>query len=330
MPTVYHVIGAENSPYSVKVRSYFRYKQIPHEWLSRGQAQEEYQRHAKLPLVPLVVTSEDEGIQDSTPIIERMEQRFPEPSIHPADPVASFCSVLVEEWGDEWGNKWMFHYRWAREVDQIAASRRLVGEGMPDAADDEIEQRAATVRERMVDRVWFVGSNEITGPQIEKSFTDTLSLLEAHLANRSYLFGARPAFADFALWGQIYNARKDPTPQSILADFPSVNAWLDRMVEPANEGEHETWKSLGATLTPVLEEQIGRLFLPWDQANAEAVADGKEEFSVELAGEIWTQKPQRYHAKSFGELRRKYAEVRDDAELNAVLEQTHCLRWLEP
>ena len=36
MPDVYHVIGAENSPYSVKVRSYFRYKQIPHEWLSRG------------------------------------------------------------------------------------------------------------------------------------------------------------------------------------------------------------------------------------------------------------------------------------------------------
>lgn len=328
MPDVYHVIGAENSPYSVKVRSYFRYKQIPHEWLSRGQAQEEYQRHAKLPLVPLVVTPEDEGIQDSTPIIEAMEQRVPEPSIYPGDPIAAFVSALIEEWGDEWGNKWMFHYRWAREVDQIAASRRLVSEGASGASEEEIEQRAAMVRERMVDRVWFVGSNETNAPQIEKSFTDTLPLLEAHLTPRHYLFGARPAFADFAVWGQIFNARKDPTPESILADFPKVNAWLDCMVEPVSEGEFESWETLAPTLTPILEEQIGRLFLPWDDANGAAAMAGDEAFSVELAGETWTQKPQRYHAKSLGELRRKYAQVRDDAKLNAVLERTGCLRWL--
>ena len=330
MPDVYHVIGAENSPYSIKVRSYFRYKQIPHHWLSRGQSQEEYQKHAKLPLVPLVVTPEDEGIQDSTPIIEAMEQRVPEPSIYPSDSIAAFVSALIEEWGDEWGNKWMFHYRWAREVDQIAASRRLVSEGAPGASDEEIDQRAAMVRERMVDRVWFVGSNETTAPQIEKSFTDTLPLLEAHLANRPYLFGARPALADFALWGQIYNARKDPTPESILADFPKVNAWLDRMVEPANEGEFESWETLAPTLTRILDEQIGGLFLPWDDANSAAATSGDETFSVELAGETWTQKPQRYHAKSLTELRRKYAEVQDNATLNAVLEQTGCLRWLTP
>jgi len=27
------IFGAELSPYSVKVRSYFRYKRIPHEWV---------------------------------------------------------------------------------------------------------------------------------------------------------------------------------------------------------------------------------------------------------------------------------------------------------
>ena len=45
--TDYHIIGAENSPYSIKVRSYFRYKDIPHQWLRRAQAQDEYQRHAR-------------------------------------------------------------------------------------------------------------------------------------------------------------------------------------------------------------------------------------------------------------------------------------------
>ena len=32
----YIVIGSEESPYSVKVRSYFRYKGIAHDWRDRG------------------------------------------------------------------------------------------------------------------------------------------------------------------------------------------------------------------------------------------------------------------------------------------------------
>ena len=117
MSQPYRIYGMELSPYSVKVRSYFRYKGIPHQWLLRTvDRQAEFQQYAKLPLVPLVVTPEGQGIQDSTPIIEKMEELFPEPSIHPVDPVLRFLSALLEEFGDEWGNKWMFHYRWAREV----------------------------------------------------------------------------------------------------------------------------------------------------------------------------------------------------------------------
>jgi hypothetical protein len=34
----YRIFGAEMSPYSVKVRSYFRYKGIPHQWILRNAA----------------------------------------------------------------------------------------------------------------------------------------------------------------------------------------------------------------------------------------------------------------------------------------------------
>ena len=43
----------------------------------RGSSQ--YQEYAKLPIVPLVVTPQNEGIPDSTPIIERLESQFPSP-----------------------------------------------------------------------------------------------------------------------------------------------------------------------------------------------------------------------------------------------------------
>ena len=171
MSTVYRIHGVEVSPYSVKVRSYFRYKQIAHRWIPRNQdAEGEYQKYAKLQLVPLVVTPKDEGIQDSTPIIERIEALYPEPSIHPSDPTARFVSVLLEEFGDEWGNKWMFHYRWAREVDQLSCAGRIARSMMPSADDAQFTDAVAMVRGRMVNRLFFVGSNPATAPQIEDSF----------------------------------------------------------------------------------------------------------------------------------------------------------------
>src|SRR5437763_2674281 len=169
----YRIIGAEMSPYSVKVRSYVRYKAIPHQWVLRNaQSQPEFEKYAKMPIIPLVVTPEGTGIQDSTPIIEAMEKLYPLPSIHPDEPVASFVSALLEEFGDEWGNKWMFHYRWAREVDQISSAGRIARMRGPGVSEEKHAVFAEQVRARMVDRLWFVGSNAANAPRIEAGFVE--------------------------------------------------------------------------------------------------------------------------------------------------------------
>ena len=330
MTDVHRIWGAEISPYSVKVRSYFRYKAIAHEWIVRGPAEmEESQKYARLPLIPVVATPEDEGLQDSTPILETMEARNPEPSIHPSDLVSNFVSALLEEFGDEWGNKWMFHFRWAREADQNSTAARIAATMAPGAMGEQLQGIIEGVKGRMVSRVWFVGSNEQTAPQIEQSFEDALALIDAHLEGRPYLFGGRPAFADFGLWGQIYNAWTDPTCKQIIEDgHPNVLAWIQRMLEPKSEGEFEPWSALEPTLLPLLEAQVGGLFLPWSEANRRALEAGEEEFTVELASGSWTQKPQKYHARSLAKLRERYAAVVDKTELDPVLEAAGCLRWL--
>jgi glutathione S-transferase len=330
MPAPHRIFGSELSPYSVKVRSYFRYKGIPHEWLERGPSNiAEYQKYAKLPLVPLVVTPEAQGLQDSTPIIEAIEARFPEPSIQPKDEALAFLSALVEEFGDEWGNKWMFHYRWARPADQDSAAERIARSMRPDATAPELAQLTAGVKERMVGRVWFVGSSPTTAPLIEASYRDTLAILETHLAERPYLFGRRPAFGDFGLWGQLYNCWTDPTPGSLLRkDAPHVVAWVERMLDPKAEGDFESWDTLSQTLLPLLERQIGALFLPWSDANARALAAGQEELSARTSAGVFTQRPQKYHARSLGELRKKYGAVADKAQLDPILERAGCRRWL--
>lgn len=325
----YQLIGAEESPYSVKVRAALRYKSLPHQWLTRMQAAELFQKHARLPLIPLLVTPEGRGIQDSTPILEALEAAHPEPSLQPQDPVCAFVSYLLEEFADEWGNKWMFHYRWAREVDQRACARRLAAVMQPDADDAALLRAADAIRERMVDRVWFVGSSAQTAMQIEESFRDSVDLLEAHLSIRPYLFGSRPALADFGLWGQLYNAFRDPTPNEILKRRgPHVVEWIERMHEPSPLGPFDSWHAVSRTLMPLLSDQVAGLFLPWSQANAEAIESGRSEFSVRLLSGTWQQKPQKYHARSLAALKARYADWPASELLNQVLEETGCAAYL--
>ena len=324
----YKIFGSEMSPYSVKVRAYFRYKDIPHRWIPRtAESEEDYRKVARLPIVPTVATPEGQGIQDSTPIMERLDAIFPEPSIHPPGDLA-FLSALIEEFGDEWGNKLMFHHRWYDEVDARASARTLARLNLPHGAKNEVEARAKQVLERMSGRGHFVGSSEATAPLISDYYFELLDILEPHLSKRKYLFGARPAFADFGLAPQLYEAAVDPTCGGIIrARGSRVLDWCFRMNEPRNDGTFEEWASLAPTLEPLLA-YIGRYFLPWSVANAVALETGAETFSVELAGRTYTQGPQKYHAKSLGVLRQKYKAVENKSALNAILAKADCLRHL--
>ncbi len=326
----YRIYGSELSPYSVKVRSFFRLKGIAHDWIPRSPAvQAEFQRYAKLPLVPLVVTPDGEGVQDSTPILERFEASYREPSVVPADPALAFVSALLEEYGDEWGNKWMFHYRWRYQPDIWSTSERIARQMMGEQGTLAVAQARAAVAERMTGRLGFVGSNEKTQPLIEASFKKALGLVEAHLATRPYLLGARPAMADFGLWAQLYEAATDPTPGAIMrASAPKVMGWVQRMLEPSAEGEFESLAALTPTLMPLVKDEVAGLFLPWSQANAEAIQRGDRSFTLKLGGTDWSQEPQKYHARSLAEIRRKYAAARGAAGLEPLLEQSGCLRWL--
>jgi len=326
MTIPYRLFGAEMSPYSVKVRAYLRYKNLPHQWLVRNDNnQAEYDQYAKIPIVPLLVDAQGHSLQDSTPIIENLETSQLDNSIYPSDPTLKFLSQLIEEFADEWGNKWMFHYRWAREVDQQACSKRLALMMKPSA--DEIEQNgiADVIKQRMMGRTGFVGANQQTAPLIESSFLEAIEQLDLHLATRPYLLGGRPSFADFGLWGQLYCCWSDPTAGSLIeARAQHVMAWVHRMLFPKVQGEFETWQLLEPSLKPFLKSQISQRFIPWTLANEQALAQNQAEFEVTILGQQWRQKPQKYHAKSLQQLRAKYLALEDSTELDVVLLDIGC------
>jgi glutathione S-transferase len=341
MSEKYHIFGAELSPYSVKVRSYFRYKNIPHTWIIRDQTtQKEYNKYAKIQIVPLVITPENKGLQDSTPIIQLMEKQHPDNTIAPKEIHTAFVSRLLEEYADEWMVKCMFHYRWRYPEDQVSAASRFAElftptwiNRIPIANRVFKKYAAATFRKRQKSRLWVVGSNENTEELIEKSFSDFLQLFETHLQTRHYCFGFRPSIGDFGLWGQLYNAWTDPTANKIIeSSYPKTLEWIHRMLDPKAEGEFELWEDLKKTLMPILKDQLGAVYLPWLAANNQAITNGDDQLSVNIKGENFSHSvgsAQKYHLKSFTMLLKEYQTIPDRRLLDFILEEAGCVNYFQ-
>lgn len=340
----YLIYGVEMSPYSIKVRSYFRYKGIEHQWIIRSTANKsEFEAYAKLPIIPLVVTPDKQAIQDSTPILEKMEMLFPSPAAIPSDPVLAFLSHLLEEYADEWANKYMFHYRWLDRVDQDSASLRLADLMMPrflryvPIVNSVLQASiASAIKKRMSGRLWVVGSNEQTGPQIETSFHNLASLLQRHLSNRKYLFGAAPSCADFALWGQLANIWQDPTGRKLIEkDYAGLRDWINCLENPkhsSSESVWETWAALEETLLPLLKSEVGETFLPWTSAITKAMNKGQDSVAMQLNGKEFSHSiggPQKYHVKSLKALRAKYAILSENKQLQKIMQQAACVPYLQ-
>ncbi|HSS83851.1 MAG TPA: glutathione S-transferase family protein, partial [Reyranella sp.] len=124
-------------------------------------------------------------------------------------------------------------------------------------------------------------------------------------------------------------AATDPTPGAIMrASSPKVMEWVQRMVSPKAEGPFEAWSALAPTLMPLLKDEVAALFLPWTVANAAAIERGDKNFEMTLGGAAWSQEPQKYHARALAEIRRKYAAAKNAPGLEAILDESGCLKYL--
>lgn len=328
----FRLMGLEPSPYTMKVDAFLRYKGIDYEWLDRSvKAEKLFQKHAKVQLIPLLFFPDGETMQDSTPILERLDREYPDPPIHPEDRALWFLSCLFEEFGDEWCNKLMFFQRWFYPADATATGKRLARARLKGTWWGPLFRPIAArlLVRRMVPRLVYSGGNEINIPQLKLSFIDLATLLEAHFQTRPYLMGGRPCFGDFGLWCNLYQAWTDPTAGNYLeTTAPALVAYIKRMRDPSMEGEFEGLDTLAPTLSPVLRNEMAARFLPWMKANHKAWHAGEKETSLEMCGSPFKQKTFKYQALTLDELRNKYNSVADNTLLAQLLDETGCLPYL--
>jgi glutathione S-transferase len=333
------IIGAVGSPYSRKLRAVLRYRRIPHVWIQQGSPESAGLPAPRVALLPTVVMAGADGRLeakvDSTPLIREFEVTYQGRSVVPTDAATEFLDILLEDYADEWLTKAMFHYRWAHDPDIAKAAAILPRWFATNQPEEQALRAGQAFSSRQIERLWVVGSNETTTPVIEDSYRRLLVLLDARLTESRFLFGARPAVSDFAIYGQLTQlVGFDPTPSAVALEIaPRVAAWVDVVDDLSGVEPSEAWSSaqpLPASLKDLFAE-VGRVYVPFLLANARALESSDERVECEIDGRRWEQKPFPYQGRCLAALRDSYADLGVDARggVDSALAGTGCERLFD-
>lgn len=322
------LIGNEGSPYSRKMRAVLRYRHIPHAWVVGNGP--EYQTPPRVPVevIPVLVWHDETGTMresmvDSTPQIARLEAEYSARSLRNPDPALEFLSALIEDYADEWCTKAMFHYRWADEAGIAWAREHLIRQINPSTPAEAIAKFADWFGKRQIDRRAVVGSSEVTRPLIEADFAALLAVMSRLIEQRQFLFGARPAAADFGLYGQFTQlCQFDPVSTRLATETaPRVVAWTVRLEDLSGwRPEDSQWLTREAAL-PALQPLLGLIgstYTPFLLANAAARAAGQATVECVIQGVRWQQQVFPYQVKCLKWLREHFAGLSMDDQ-----------RWLQ-
>jgi glutathione S-transferase len=272
---LWRLYGSEISYFTGKVRPAFRWKRVPH--LDVLATNDAYRRVIRprigFSMIPVVVTPEDETVQDSSDILDVLERRFPDPPLYPATPAQRIACHLIELYVDEFLPLPGLHWRWSYE-ESVAKAR----------ADFQATTGEARTAHRFADAVRgacpLYGIVPATVPAIEAHTREMLAVLEGHLAVHPYLLGGAPSLADCALMGPLYaHPYLDAVPGRLLrATAPGVCHWIERMNHPdpafggawvagdaLPEGFRDLLRLAGRDTTPLVLDTV-RAFEAWADA----------------------------------------------------------------
>ena len=102
---VYTLIGGDGSPYSCKMRAYFRFRRLPFLWVSamdhgEGAGFLDYAKHfprLRARVIPILVRPDGTYANDSTFLIRELEERYRDRPSQPQHKGASLLSDALED-----------------------------------------------------------------------------------------------------------------------------------------------------------------------------------------------------------------------------------------
>ena len=309
----YILHGLKLSYFTGKLEAYFRTKGIPHDYVEMDTA--DFRRCAKatgIAQMPQVETPDGKWLTDTTAIIAKFEAEMPGPNLQPSDPVAAFCSLLLEDLFDEWYWRPALYYRWAFDEDMMLMSSQIANTLMRDLRLPFFLRRQFILKRQRKVFLKQDGVTKETAPVIEALYLDTLKTLDTIFSKRPFLMGQRPCEADFGLFGPFFrHFFSDPTPGSLMRETaPNVANWVTRLwaTRPSDlEGAPEI-QSVPDDLGFFFEIASAD-YLPYLQANAHAVDGGQKQVRHRAQGVDWSVPAAPYRVFCLSELRRHFQQL---------------------
>ena len=316
----YRIWQSYASPYSYKVMTFMNYKGIPYKRMEAdlNANMSEIPRLVGQSIIPVILTPDEQVMQDSTPILEHFEKQYPEKSTVPEDKRLEFIMWILEEFSDEYMPRIHMHTRWGNEQNRQTISHRIargVAFGSPSAKTSDMAKFLLSRQSGFDKHLGLSGDN--IRANMDQQILDLLEILEVHFKEHQFLLGFKPSMADFALFGPLkVHLFNDPQSNEIMEiNGPRTCRWLDTISELgdtrgcAGQTEFGDWINLDDGLPESLEKLLGfvsKTYFPFAKACALAGKDRNKSFSAEVYGEEATFSVHQYRVWSFEQLQLKY------------------------
>ena len=213
--------GPTRIPFTEKVRRALLYKGLEFD-LMEPSGPEDYRRwNPKSGLLP-VLEIDGEITPDSTDILFKLDELFPDPPLLSSDARISGQQKQLEDWADE-NLLWYFN-KWLRSKEAAEAAATT------EASSGRLVRRHASLRRSFA---WLKAGGTWERPEtaILRGIGDRLDDLIGFLGARPFFYANRVSMADLSVYGMLYSMSLEAIPGSekLLTDRPPLVEFMRRV-----------------------------------------------------------------------------------------------------
>jgi len=319
----YRIWQSYASPYSHKVMTYMNYKGIPYKRMEADMTSMagDITKLVGQSIIPVILTPDEQVMQDSTPILQYFEKTYPQKPTVPDDNRLEFIMWLLEEFSDEYMPRIHMHTRWGNDQNNRTMGQRIargLTYGNPSVTPQNLGPMISKRQEGFKKHLGL--GDDAIKPNMDQQILDLLAILEEHFKHHQFLLGFKPSMADFALYGPLkIHLFNDPQSNEIMElNAPRTCRWMDTIMEfgdtrgCAGQTEFGEWINLDDGVPESLSKLLGfvaKTYMPFAKACAIAGKDRNKSFTATVYGAQATFSVHQYRVWSFEQLQLKYLSL---------------------
>jgi glutathione S-transferase len=277
MALTYTLIGTPFSAATIKARLCLRWANLPmtEKPATLSVVQAYIKPRLKTVATPAILGSDQTAFTDTRALLDTLGREHAAQTLLPSTPAQRFASDLLEAWADSELSQQAEYIFWVCEREQ--AETRLTQLLEADSTSGQADRRARLVAAQVRKHFAKLGLKRAAQAQIVSRLDETLTRLDAALGDSPFLFGDRPAMAEFSLAGALQVLAQTRAGDELLKDHTRLDAWRMRLsaIDGLTQGDHRKVSSSPSAFMQFMR-QVAQEFVPRALNSASAVSDWAE------------------------------------------------------